>query len=67
MTDKEYVAYACKTFKFILLKPTKENKDILVMQDIKGFLKCIAEGTTWRSIRSQLKDWQEVRFPERAF
>lgn len=67
MTDKEYVAYACKTFNFILLKPTKENKDILVMQEIKGFLKCIAEGTTWRSIRSQLKDWQEARFPERAF
>ena len=67
MTDKEYVIYACRTFKFTLLKPTKECKDILVMQDIKGFLKCIAEGTTWKSIRTQLKGWQEARFPERAF
>ena len=55
MTDKEYVIYACKTFNFTLLKPTKECKDILVMQDIKGFMKCIAEGTTWKSIRTQLK------------
>ena len=67
MTDKEYVIYACKTFKFTLLKPTKECKDILVMQDIKGFMKCIAEGKTWKSIRAQLKGWQEARFPERAF
>lgn len=37
------------------------------MQDIKGFMKCIAEGKTWKSIRAQLKDWQEARFPERAF
>ena len=57
MTDKEYVIYACKTFKLTLLKPTKECKDILVMQDIKGFMKCIAEGKTWKSIRAQLKDW----------
>lgn len=65
MTDKEYVSYACKVFQFILIKPTKENKDILVMQDIKGSMKCVAEGKTWKSIRSQLRDWQEKRFPER--
>lgn len=67
MTDKEYVIYACKVFKFDLIKPTKGSKDILVMQDTNGFMKCIAEGTTWKSIRTQLKIWQDSRFIERAF
>jgi hypothetical protein len=52
--NKHHVIAYCQQMGYSLLMPSKTDRTIMVYEDGKAFNRCLAEGTKWADIASQL-------------
>lgn len=61
MTDKEWVIHFCNIMKLSLLKPTRQDKTILIMHEVNGKTKYLFDCKKWKDAKMYLQKWLLIR------